>query len=63
MISTDEKLYQYQFNVCDKSFSSSSKVKAHMVAHNEEEGYQCSVCEKLFFNQWQFKSTYDDPYR
>ena len=38
-------------------------VKAHMVAHNEEKGYQCSVCEKLFFNQWQFKSTYDDPYR
>ena len=49
MIPTDEKLYQYQCNVCDKSFSSNSKVKAHMVTINEEKGYQCSVCEKLFF--------------
>ena len=63
MIPTDEKLYQYQCNVFDKSFSSNSKVKAHMVTINEEKGYQCSVCEKLFFNQWQFKSSYDDSHK
>ena len=38
----------HECDVCEKRFTQSSSLKAHMLIHTNEKPYECDVCEKSF---------------
>ena len=46
----------HECDVCEKHFTQSSSLKAHMLIHTNEKPYECDVCEKRFRQSQHLKS-------
>ena len=50
----NNNLKTYTCSMCEKTYSSHSNLKRHLVMHTGS-GHPCSICEKVYYSKYYFK--------